>query len=171
MKERRAVRFLFGGIFLRIAIMFLGVLVFSSAIVLFFMNSVFQKKTFEETLRSQSYSVLQLQNGLDAYLESIDQLTLGLVYNGSVQSMLQGKIPDPYTMIALLDASARRENLYILLADGYGRVYTFVQRHGSHQIHRAADAHESLCGYAGKLRLAAVGAVPEHPADRSVRLP
>ena len=124
MKERRAVRFLFGGIFLRIAIMFLGVLVFSSAIVLFFMNSVFQKKTFEETLRSQSYSVLQLQNGLDAYLESIDQLTLGLVYNGSVQSMLQGKIPDPYTMIALLDASARRENLYILLADGYGRVYT-----------------------------------------------
>ena len=54
MKERRAVRFLFGGIFLRIAIMFLGVLVFSSAIVLFFMNSVFQKKTFEETLRSQS---------------------------------------------------------------------------------------------------------------------
>jgi two-component system sensor histidine kinase YesM len=124
MKEHFSIRALFGGIFPRIAVMFLVVLVISSVIILFFMSNVFQEKTFEETLRSQTYSILQLTSGLDTYLDSIDQLTLSIIYDRNVQSILQGKEPEYYSLNALLGSSARQENLYIMLSDGYGQVYS-----------------------------------------------
>lgn len=123
MKLRNAIKSLFGGIFLRMAIMFLVVLVFSSAIVLFFMNNVFHEKSFEEILRSQSYSVRQMINGLDAYMDGIDQLTMRIVYDSNVQNLLQGRDPGRYNINALLGSYARQENLYIMLRDGYGNVY------------------------------------------------
>jgi hypothetical protein len=100
MKEHLSIRALFGGIFPRIAAMFLVVLVISSVIILFFMSNVFQEKTFEETLRSQTYSILRLTSGLDTYLDSIDQLTLSIIYDRNVQSILQGKKPEYYSLNA-----------------------------------------------------------------------
>lgn len=124
MKEKISSRSMFGGIFLRMAAMFLVVLVFSSMIILFFMNNVFQEKTFEEMLRSQSYSVRQMTGNLDFFLDSIDQLTLNIIYDSSVQSLVRGQDPGAHALKALLSAYARPENLNIMLSDGYGRVYT-----------------------------------------------
>lgn len=125
MKANRPMRFrhLFGGIFLRMAAMFLVVLVFSSSIILFFMNNAFRKRTFDETLRSQNYSMRQMTSGLSNYLDSIDQLTLSIIYDSSVQSLLVGKNPGSHALNALLTSNSYQDDLYIMLVDSMGNVY------------------------------------------------
>lgn len=131
---RRAVRLAalrrhMGGIFLRIAAMFLVVLVFSSAVVLFFMNSVFQEKAYDEIARNQNYSMQKMADSLTAYVDGIDQMTRNIICDESIQNTLIYNDPGSHALNAVLSANAYVSGLYIMFCDSQGNVYCSSNLH------------------------------------------
>ena len=81
-----------GGIFLRIAAMFLVVLILPTGAILVAMNNAFHIHDFEETLRSQRYSMTQVVHRFNQFFDHIDQVVMDMVYSQAIQDSLVGKV-------------------------------------------------------------------------------
>ncbi len=80
-----------GGIFLRMAAMFLAVLILPTGAILIAMNNAFQVHDYQETLRSQRYSMAQVVQRFNQFFDHIDQVVMDIVYAQAIQDSLVGK--------------------------------------------------------------------------------
>lgn len=112
-----------GGIFVRIAAMFLVVLALPIGIILTFMNSAFQRNDFQETLRTQRYSMAQVQTGLNRFLDLLDQQIMDIIYSGDVQRSLISSA-NISGVNAIISSKAFKEAVYIVYVDNKDEAYS-----------------------------------------------
>ena len=101
-----------GGIFLRIAAMFLVVLILPTGAILVAMNSAFQIHDFAETLRSQRYSMTQVVQRFNQFFDHIDQVVMDMVYSQAIQDSLVGKA-SRRSVNAVISSKSYKEGIFI----------------------------------------------------------
>ena len=101
-----------GGIFLRIAAMFLVVLILPTGAILVAMNNAFQIHDFAETLRSQRYSMTQVVQRFNQFFDHIDQVVMDMVYSQAIQDSLVGKATRR-SVNAVISSKSYKEGIFI----------------------------------------------------------
>jgi sensor histidine kinase YesM len=112
-----------GGIFLRIAAMFLAVLILPTGAILVAMNSAFQAHDFEETLRSQRYSMTQVVQRFSQFFDHIDQVVMDMVYSQAIQDSLVGKATRR-SVNAVISSKSYKEGIYIAYLTNRNELYS-----------------------------------------------
>lgn len=111
-----------GGIFLRIAGMFLAVLIVPVSVILFSMNTAFQQNDMQEILRSQRYSMAQVQSNFQRFFDYIDQTIMDIIYSREIQSSLLGQATLPEIQ-SVLSSKAYKDAMFYAYVDNRGNTY------------------------------------------------